>query len=99
MSANEKISTKEVENVAKLSRLDLTGKEKEEMTKTLNDILVYMEKLSELDTTDVEPMTHAIPKENVMRPDEIKPFDVTDEILENAPDVKGSLIKVPKVIE
>lgn len=99
MSTKEKISTKEVENVAKLSRLDLTDKEKEEMTRTLNDILVYMEKLSELDTADVEPMTHAIPKENVMRADEIKPFDVGDEILKNAPDLKDNLFKVPKVIE
>ena len=99
MSAKEKISRKEVEYVAHLSRLDLSDKEKEEMTRTLNDILVYMEKLSELDTTDVEPMTHAIPKENVMRPDEIKPNDIGDEILKNAPEVKGSLFKVPKVIE
>jgi aspartyl-tRNA(Asn)/glutamyl-tRNA(Gln) amidotransferase subunit C len=99
MASDEKISKEEVEYVAHLARLELSDKEKEEMTRTLNDILVYMEKLSELDTTDVEPMTHAIPKENVMRPDEIKPYEATDEILKNAPEVKGKLFKVPKVIE
>ena len=99
MAEKEKISKEEVEYVAHLSRLELSEKEKEEMTRTLNDILVYMEKLSELDTTNVEPMTHAIPKENVMRPDEIRPYEAGDGILKNAPEVKGKFFKVPKVIE
>lgn len=95
----EKITADEVQYVAKLSRLILAEDEAVEMTRTLNDILMYMEKMGELDTAGVEPMTHAIPNENVMREDAVKPFQNTEEILENAPDSKGTLLRVPKVIE
>ena len=95
----EKLTTDEVQYVAKLSRLIMTDDEAKEMARTLNDILMYMEKLGELDTSGVEPMTHAIPNENVMREDALKPFKDTKEILKNAPDSKGAFFKVPKVIE
>lgn len=95
----DKITTDEVQYVAKLSRLILAEDEAVEMTRTLNDILMYMEKMGELDTSGVEPMTHAIPNENVMRDDAVRPFENTDEILKNAPDSKGTLFRVPKVIE
>jgi len=94
-----KITKNEVEYVARLARLDLTDRETERMTDNINDILTYMEKLGEVDTTDVPPMTHAIPKQNVMRPDTVVPFKDTDEILANAPESKDTLFKVPKVIE
>jgi aspartyl-tRNA(Asn)/glutamyl-tRNA(Gln) amidotransferase subunit C len=58
-----------------------------------------MDKLGELDTAGVEPMTHAIPNENVMRDDEVKPSEAASEILKNAPDRKGTFFRVPKVIE
>ena len=94
-----KITKNEVEYVARLARLDLTDRETERMTDNINDILVYMEKLGEVDTTDVPPMTHAIPKQNVMREDMVVPFADRDEILANAPESKDTLFKVPKVIE
>jgi aspartyl-tRNA(Asn)/glutamyl-tRNA(Gln) amidotransferase subunit C len=95
----EKLTTDEVQYVAKLSRLIMTDDEAKEMTRTLNDILMYMDKLGELDTSGVEPMTHAIPNENVMRQDELKTFKDTKEILKNAPDSKGTFFRVPKVID
>ncbi len=95
----EKITTEEVRYVAKLSRLILTDNEEKSMTRTLNDILGYMDKLGELDTTDVEPMTHAIPNENVMRNDVEKPFANPEGILKNAPDSKRTFFRVPRVIE
>jgi aspartyl-tRNA(Asn)/glutamyl-tRNA(Gln) amidotransferase subunit C len=55
-----KISSGEVEYVANLARLEITDKEKEKFTAQLNDILLYIDKLNELDTKGVEPMSHAI---------------------------------------
>ena len=97
--ASQKINIGEVEHVAKLARLALTDRETKEYTATLNDILTYMDKLGELDTTGVEPMTHAIPNENVMREDLVKPSEAASDILKNAPDTKGTFFRVPKVIE
>ena len=95
----EKITEEEVLYVAKLSRLILSDVEVKSMTRTLNDILGYMDKMGELDTKNVEPMTHAIPNENVMRDDVVKPFANPEGILKNAPDFKRTFFRVPKVIE
>ena len=95
----EKITTNEVEYVAKLARLELSEDDKKGFTDVLNDILTYMDKLREIDTADVEPMTHAIPNENVMREDTVVPSGDSAAIVAGAPDAKGTLLRVPKVIE
>ena len=66
-----KISSREVEYVANLARLEVTDKEKEKFTAQLNDILLYIDKLNELDTKGVEPMSHAIAVTNAFREDKI----------------------------
>ena len=66
-----KISSQEVEYVANLARLEITDKEKEKFTAQLNDILLYIDKLNELDTKGVEPMSHAISVTNAFREDKI----------------------------
>ena len=66
-----KISSQEVEYVANLARLEVTDKEKEKFTVQLNDILLYIDKLNELDTRGVEPMSHAIAVTNAFREDKI----------------------------
>ena len=66
-----KISSGEVEYVANLARLEVTDKEKEKFTAQLNDILLYIDKLNELDTKGVEPMSHAIAITNAFREDKI----------------------------
>jgi aspartyl-tRNA(Asn)/glutamyl-tRNA(Gln) amidotransferase subunit C len=96
---NQKITIGEVEYVAKLARLMISQDEASHYTDILNDILGYMDKLREIDTKDVEPMTHAIPNINVMRDDTVKPSDASSDILKNAPDAKGTFFRVPKVIE
>jgi aspartyl-tRNA(Asn)/glutamyl-tRNA(Gln) amidotransferase subunit C len=93
------ISKKDVEHIGLLSRIDLSEEEKERFTEQLVRILEYIEKLEELDTSDVEPVTHAVALQNVLRPDEVKPSLPADEGLAAAPDKKGSFFKVPKVIE
>src|SRR5205823_11311790 len=89
------IERKDVEHVARLARLALTDAEIEKMREQLNGILAYIEKLNELDTSNVEPTSHAVPMVNVMRDDVPAPCLPPDEALRNAPDRSGQFFKVP----
>ena len=94
-----KISSQEVEYVANLARLEVTDKEKEKFTAQLNDILLYIDKLNELDTKGVEPMSHAIAVTNAFREDKILDSIGTEISLTTAPDARGEFFRVPKVID
>ncbi len=94
-----KISSREVEYVAHLARLEITDAEKEKFTAQLNDILLYIDKLNELDTGDVEPISHAISITNSFREDKISNSIGTRDALANAPDARGEFFRVPKVID
>lgn len=97
--AEAKITMKEVDHVARLSRLALTDAEKERMRRELDGILSYIGKLRGLDTEGVPPTSHAVPMTNVMREDEPRPSLSQDEMLANAPDRSGEFFRVPKIIE
>jgi aspartyl-tRNA(Asn)/glutamyl-tRNA(Gln) amidotransferase subunit C len=97
--AAPKITLAEVEQVARLARLALTEAEKEKMRRELDGILTYIDKLRALDTTGVEPTSHAVPVTNVMRDDVPCPSLPQSEALANAPDRQGDLFRVPKIIE
>ena len=91
------ITKKDVEHVAKLARLELTEEEKEKFTYQLGDVLAHVEKMNEVDTTNVEPMNHPIDFVNVTRED-VKIYDSTrEELMSNAPDIEGEFFKVPKI--
>ncbi len=94
-----KISMKEVEHVARLSRLELSEAEKERMRRELDSILAYIDKLRALDTEGVEPTSHAVPMTNVLRPDTPWPSFPQEEMLANAPERSGEFFRVPKIIE
>ena len=94
-----KISAQDVEHVARLARLALSAAEKERMGRELDGILSYIDKLRALDTTGVEPTSHAVPVTNVMRDDMASPSLPQAETLANAPDRQGDLFRVPKIIE
>ena len=94
-----KLTAQEVEYVAHLARLEITPQEKEKFTAQLNDILLYIDKLNELDTKGVEPMSHAIGVTNAFREDKVAESIGTEKTLANAPDARGELFRVPKVIE
>lgn len=94
-----KLSSQEVEYVAHLARLEITDKEKEKFTAQLNDILLYIDKLNELDTKGVEPMSHAIAVTNAFREDNIVDSIGTEKSLANAPNARGEFFRVPKVID
>lgn len=94
-----KITIAEVEHVARLARLDLSPQEKERMRSQLNAILTYIDKLRQLDTEGVEPTSHAVPIVNVMREDTVCPSFPVADMLANAPERDGDLIRVPKILE
>lgn len=93
------ITTKDVEHVAKLARLELNEGEKQQFTEQLNAILKYAEQLEQLNTDDVPPTSHAMPLVNVMRQDEAKPSLPLEKVLLNAPDEEDGHFKVPAVLE
>ncbi len=88
----------EVLHVAELARLSLKPKEIELFTRQLNDILAYVEKLQELDTTGVVPLAHVIPVFNAFREDEIRGGLSLEDALDNAPAREGDNFLVPRVI-
>ncbi len=92
------VTIKDVEHIAALARLEFSGEEKEKFTHQLNDILRYIEKLNELDTSNVEPLSHVIELSNVFRDDVVKPSISAEEALKNAPSKVDTFFKVPKVI-
>ncbi len=103
------VSEQDVSYVADLAHLDLTAEERARMLKDLNSILAYIERLNQLDTTNVEPMAQVANRYGTakdgdafgyaMRPDELRPCLPHQEAMSNAPQTDGTFFKVPKVIE
>jgi aspartyl-tRNA(Asn)/glutamyl-tRNA(Gln) amidotransferase subunit C len=89
----------DIEKVARLARLELSEEEKETFGNQMEQILTYMEQLNRLDTSGVEPTSHAIPIYNVFRDDEVKPSFPHEEVLAIAPDEEDGHFKVPRIIE
>lgn len=81
-----------------LSQISLTEEEKQETAGELKKILAYMEKLEELDTDGVEPMSHVFPVQNVFREDIVEREDQGEALLENAPQKKEGQYLVPKTV-
>ena len=92
------VTKKDVEHIAKLARLKIREDEIGHYTNQLNQILEYVEKLNELDTENVEPLSHPIENINVFREDNRRQSVTTYEALKNAPDRDDQHFKVPKVI-
>lgn len=92
------ISEADVRHAAKLSRLALTDDEVHRYTGQLADILGYIDKLTELDVTDVKPMPHALDQTNIFREDHEAPGMDNQAALANAPDADPPYFKVPKVL-
>jgi aspartyl-tRNA(Asn)/glutamyl-tRNA(Gln) amidotransferase subunit C len=89
----------DVQYVAHLARLHLTPDEERKLGAQLGGILGYIEKLRELDVTNVEPTAHAVPMVNVTRPDEVHPSLPPADALRNAPAQANGLFMVPKIVE
>jgi aspartyl-tRNA(Asn)/glutamyl-tRNA(Gln) amidotransferase subunit C len=89
----------DIEHVAKLARLQLTDAEKTRLRDQLGAILEHAAKVGEVATADVEPTAYAIPRANVLRPDERTPSLSVADVLANAPDVEDDRFKVPRIAE
>ncbi len=96
------ITRTDVEKIAELARLELSSEEADSFTEQLGSILGYIEKLNQLDTSDVEPMSHCSTTgedtEYVRRDDVVRPSLGSEVATENAPDAEAGYFKVPKVI-
>lgn len=93
------ITREQVEHVAKLARLAVSEEEKVMFGRQLSSILTYVETLNRVDTAQVEPTSHVIPMQNVLREDEVKASLPRDEALANAPDFDAGCFRVPRIIE
>ena len=92
-------ATVDIKYVAHLARLALTPDEEKKLGAQLGNILGYIEKLRELDVSNVEPTAHAVPMVNITRADEVSPSLPREEALRNAPKQSAGLFVVPKVVE
>ncbi len=89
----------DVKYVANLARISLSPDEEEKLGAQLNGILGYIEKLKELDVTNVEPTAHAVPLINVFRADEVRSSISNEDALRNAPAKANGLFMDPKIVE
>jgi aspartyl-tRNA(Asn)/glutamyl-tRNA(Gln) amidotransferase subunit C len=94
MEVNEAL----VDKLAHLARLKFDADEKEEIKADLQKMIAFVEKLNELDLSDVEPLLHMNDEKNVLREDEVKGSISREEALKNAPEHDDNFFKVPKVI-
>ena len=94
-----KISAEEIKKIALLSRLEIKATQVDSVGKQLNDILSYMDLISQVDITDVEPTGHAVSMRNVMRDDVPQPSLPNEKALQNAPEQEDGYFKVPKLIQ
>ena len=93
------ISDETTEYVGILAKLELSEEEKEQAKADMGSMLDYIDKLNELDTTGVEPMSHVFPVNNVFREDVVTNEDDRDNILKNAPEEKDGSFMVPKTVD
>lgn len=88
-----------IDYVANLARLALTDQEKATFSRQLGDVLRYIEKLAEVDVSQVEPTAHAFPVDNVWAEDVPQPGLSVEAALRNAPAQQDNMIVVPVVVE
>lgn len=93
------ISDETIDYVGILAKLELSEEEKQQAKKDMGSMLDYIDKLGELDTTDVEPMSHVFPVKNVFREDTVINGDMREDILKNAPGEKNGMFMVPRTFE
>jgi len=93
------LERKDVEHVAHLARLALSEEELTRFHKQLDNILGYVEKLNQADTSGVEPLAHAAGSGNVFRDDQVKPALERSQALGQAPDSDGWFFRVPRIID
>ena len=95
----ERITDETIEYVSILAKLELSEEEKKKAKSDMNEMVGFFDQLNELDTSQIEPMSHIFPLQNVFREDVITNADEREQILRNAPEQKDNMFVVPKTIE
>ena len=93
------INKEEISKIAHLARIKVSQTEADEVEKKLNGILALIEKMQEVNTESIEPMSHALDITQPLREDEVTEKDIRDKSLPLAPHTESSLFIVPQVIE
>jgi aspartyl-tRNA(Asn)/glutamyl-tRNA(Gln) amidotransferase subunit C len=94
-----KIDKETVEKIAHLARLEFDERETEQIINDMNNMLTFVNKLNEVDTSNVSPLIYMSDEVNVLREDEVKQEITQQEALKNAPKKDSDYFKVPKVID
>lgn len=93
------IDDETIEYVSILAKLELSEQEREQAKKDMGRMLDYIDKLAELDTAGIEPMSHVFPVQNVFREDVVTNGDESGKTLRNAPGEKDNMFMVPKTFD
>ena len=93
------IDLKTIKHISRLSRISVDDKKADKLAGDLNSIFDFIEKLNELNTDKVEPLTSVTETTLKLRSDEVKSKDIRDQILKNSPDENEDFFVVPKVVE
>lgn len=93
------ISKENVKHLAHLARIELRDEEVDKLSAQLKDILGFIDKLTKLDVSKVEPLSHILPINNVLREDKISSSLSPDRTLKNAPRKDKNFFAVPKIID
>ena len=96
--SERKIDEATMDNVEILAKLALTPQERQKAMDEMEKILTYVEKLNELDTDGIEPMSHVFPVKNVFREDVVTNGDGSEDTLKNAPEAQDNAFVMPKTI-
>jgi aspartyl-tRNA(Asn)/glutamyl-tRNA(Gln) amidotransferase subunit C len=89
----------DIEHVARLARLELTAEETARLREQLGAILEHAAKVGEVAADDVPPTAYAVPRSNVLRPDEVGPSLSVEDVLANAPEREDDRFRVPRIVE
>lgn len=93
-----KLSQEDVDHAANLARIEITDSEKENYSNQLSSIMGYIDKLNEVDTKNIEPVTHTGGLRNIMRADEAQGCNVQEDLIEAAPENENDMVKVKAIL-
>ena len=93
-----KVSNKKIKRLAELAKLNLDESESKSLSSDLEHILAFVEKLGEVDTKQVQPLTHIHEASNIFDDDELRQYDIKDEALSNSSSSNSDYFKIKKGI-
>ncbi len=97
--SKKNITTDEVKHIAKLSKLEIPDEELDYYSNEMDKIINYFSRLREVDTSQVEPMTHVSDKKNIVSEDNSEDSLNVSDVIKSSPDTFGNFIKIPKILD